>query len=828
MEEHNFTWIPFYTELAEKLLSYKVDRKPLIEFIFAENGLREFSDYLHLQDKSEKIDDIDPFTFMGMFNRGSLSPNNRIKILERIKNLFVIQSDVPSDFDGIPVLNYARMFFYDWNNLSESCEKLWNAYEAMMNGDLNPWFSYYNIAKRRAECTMPLFWCKAKNYIALDSRNVSYLENHGIVVNVDSAESYLNLLQVVKEELGQDKPIEYLFVVISYDAWKESKSFKFNDFCSIVKPKLKDVGFSMKEQKVYKAYAWILSEQFEATNECHYEFCTGDNNKVGHEKNRIYVEIHLENKQNSERYADALKNVSGIHEFSWNHSGFRMNDEGYEMKGDINDVADNLIAELIELDKLAGKTIKQLVGGMDKNNNIEKYKKIIDIKKNIILQGAPGTGKTYNTAALALSICGEEVPAEHADLMKCYEELQKDGRIGFCTFHQSMDYEDFVEGIKPKTENGAVRYEVEDGVFKMMCSNASKGTDVLVKKRPTFVAAVTSSTIKNFLKDTDFENVYKSVEQDIKNKTIEALPFRRSLIPVKYEYSNLYFGEHPKTINKSNLELYYDYFLGRNTYDINIYGRDDFFKIITNLTKGQTNTVDYMYYGAMLQEMLNRAKRVIASSPHSSEPEEPVQEKLIDEIADSVEQYENYVLIIDEINRGNVSRIFGELITLLEADKRMGGEHPIKVTLPYSKESFGVPSNLYIIGTMNTTDRSVGNIDYAVRRRFAFVTLRADKNLLVERYGADSKQVKLFEAVELFIRKNKTEMDFEDLMVGHSYFFAKDDAELELRWQYEILPLLNEYIKDGIVNAKMIDSGMGMEEFVGTWRVTTKPNEMGE
>ncbi len=465
---------------------------------------------------------------------------------------------------------------------------------------------------------------------------------------------------------------------------------------------------------------------------------------------------------------------------------------------------------------------------MSTNAIIIGYTNILSLKKNIILQGAPGTGKTYNTAALALSICGEEVPAEHADLMKRYEELQKDGRIGFCTFHQSMDYEDFVEGIKPKTENGAVRYEVEDGVFKMMCSNASKGTDVLVKKRPTFVAAVTSSTIKNFLKDTDFENVYKSVEQDIKNKTIEALPFRRSLIPVKYEYSNLYFGEHPKTINKSNLELYYDYFLGRNTYDINIYGRDDFFKIITNLTKGQTNTVDYMYYGAMLQEMLNRAKRVIASSPHSSEPEEPVQEKLIDEIADSVEQYENYVLIIDEINRGNVSRIFGELITLLEADKRMGGEHPIKVTLPYSKETFGVPSNLYIIGTMNTTDRSVGNIDYAVRRRFAFVTLRADKNLLVERYGADSKQVKLFEAVELFIRKNKTEMDFEDLMVGHSYFFAKDDAELELRWQYEILPLLNEYIKDGIVNAKMIDSGMGMEEFVGTWRVTTKPNEMGE
>ena len=843
MEEHNFTWIPFYTELAEKLLSYKVDRKPLIEFIFAENGLREFSDYLHLQDKSEKIDDIDPFTFMGMFNRGSLSPNNRIKILERIKNLFVIQSDVPSDFDGIPVLNYARMFFYDWNNLSESCEKLWNAYEAMMNGDLNPWFSYYNIAKRRAECTMPLFWCKAKNYIALDSRNVSYLENHGIVVNVDSAESYLNLLQVVKEELGQDKPIEYLFVVISYDAWKESKSFKFNDFCSIVKSKLKDVGFSMKEQKVYKAYAWILSEQFEATNECHYEFCTGDNNKVGHEKNRIYVEIHLENKQNSERYADALKNVSGIHEFSWNYSGFRMNDEGYEMKGDINDVADNLIAELIELDKLAGKTIKQLVGGMDKNNNIEKYKKIIDIKKNIILQGAPGTGKTYNTAALALSICGEEVPAEHADLMKRYEELQKDGRIGFCTFHQSMDYEDFVEGIKPKTENGAVNYEVEDGIFKIMCFDANI---ITTEKKSSKIDFTTTRTFKISLgekgKDGDeifdycIENNVIALgwggDKDFTNcnqweefKKLDETWGATALMIFKQwmQIGDIVLVSHGTKAVKAVAKIVGDY-----EFHDDAPIRMHQFRKVEWLYVGDIIPISKLYHKNLSQQSIYAFynARNYGKKEYNAINTEVLNDIITGKIND--ENMQNYVLVIDEINRGNVSRIFGELITLLEADKRMGGEHPIKVTLPYSKESFGVPSNLYIIGTMNTTDRSVGNIDYAVRRRFAFVTLRADKNLLVERYGADSKQVKLFEAVELFIRKNKTEMDFEDLMVGHSYFFAKDDAELELRWQYEILPLLNEYIKDGIVNAKMIDSGMGMEEFVGTWRVTTKPNEMGE
>ena len=98
--------------------------------------------------------------------------------------------------------------------------------------------------------------------------------------------------------------------------------------------------------------------------------------------------------------------------------------------------------------------------------DIRQYTDILRLKKNIILQGAPGTGKTYNTAALALAICGEQIPENHGEVMSRYEELQKEGRVGFVTFHQSMDYEDFVEGIKPKTENGTVSYEIEDGIFK--------------------------------------------------------------------------------------------------------------------------------------------------------------------------------------------------------------------------------------------------------------------------------------------------------------------------------------------------------------------------
>ena len=456
---------------------------------------------------------------------------------------------------------------------------------------------------------------------------------------------------------------------------------------------------------------------------------------------------------------------------------------------------------------------------------IQKYTNILRLKKNIILQGAPGTGKTYNTAALALTICGvtDVDMNDHEAVMERYDELQKEGRIGFVTFHQSMDYEDFVEGIKPKTENGIVSYEVEDGIFKLICRNATSERSVdpaVTITKETIVTKPLSSNESIYLKDTIFESVFRSVEQDIKNKTIKVLQFNGNAAPVKFENNKIYFGnKSPRTVNKNNLKLFYDYFLNKNKYDISEYSRDDFFRLISDLTNGQTNTVDYIYYGAMLQEMLKRAKHVILSSV---EPDDVVQENpsqvddiTVQEETGSIEQNNNHVLIIDEINRGNVSKIFGELITLLEADKRIGGDHPIKVTLPYSKELFGVPSNLYIIGTMNTTDRSVGNIDYAVRRRFAFATLKADKELVVN--NSIPLAVELFEAVESFIKRHQIDMDFEDLMVGHSYFFAKDENELELKWQYEILPLLNEYIKDGIINTKPISSDKTIANFVGEW-----------
>ena len=429
---------------------------------------------------------------------------------------------------------------------------------------------------------------------------------------------------------------------------------------------------------------------------------------------------------------------------------------------------------------------------------VNKYGDILHLKKNIILQGAPGTGKTYNTAALALAICGVKAGekftvieddmnreyvmdySKHDIVMKRYEQMRydkknnPDGQIGFCTFHQSMDYEDFVEGIKPvKIEESEMYYRVEDGVFKRMSKIATNPQQA--KQTKTL--------------DSAFDDLIQNINDGsvrflpMKNGNMTAKLSVSSQLAIKWE--NIDGNISANCVSKDRLLKLCE-----------VYNTKKALESMNNINESIRNVIggcNTSYYWAIANYLLD----------------------IIGEDNSLAEKTENYVLIIDEINRGNVSKIFGELITLLEADKRIGGDHPIRVTLPYSKESFGVPSNLYIIGTMNTTDRSVGNIDYAVRRRFAFATLKADREL-VER-NSIPEAVALFDAVESFIKKHKIDMDFEDLMVGHSYFFANDENELELKWQYEILPLLNEYIKDGIVNAKIIKSDMSIADFIGEW-----------
>lgn len=424
------------------------------------------------------------------------------------------------------------------------------------------------------------------------------------------------------------------------------------------------------------------------------------------------------------------------------------------------------------------------------DDDLSKINALLKRNKNIILQGAPGTGKTYKTAELALQVIGaiDNNGLSHSEILKLYDEYVKKGQIEFVTFHQSMDYEDFVEGLKPEIiknsedENVGINYSTKPGVFKRICDVARNN----ILRNPK---------VDNDNK-TNFENAWNNlIEKFNDNANIEV-----SLLSNEKKSFFLFLnktgsGLCSKTSNSSESNY------------TNYYSRDQLFKVYCGL-KGVPTGVHDNYRKAIIQYMKENCSLSEFQSTESSS------------------KLNKYVLIIDEINRGNVSKIFGELISLIEKDKRepigedksSDSSHPLFATLPYSPEDrFSVPSNLYIIGTMNTTDRSVGSLDYALRRRFAFYTIKSDENLI-----KNEKARKLFNAVKSFLQEkdNILEMDIDDLMVGHSYFMVDKDDELEERWKYEIKPLLMEYYKDGIIQknvAKLdsVDSDVDVETFIG-------------
>lgn len=404
----------------------------------------------------------------------------------------------------------------------------------------------------------------------------------------------------------------------------------------------------------------------------------------------------------------------------------------------------------------------------------EDNKCLLEQKKNIILQGAPGTGKTYATAALALSMTDPNFSAfdDHALVMARYEELRKEGLIAFTTFHQSLDYEDFVEGIKPQRKGDGVIYDIEDGIFKKIKDLALTNYEDSQKSDKELKSETDTKIL--------FEKFCSKLEEDLlKNDSIELMP--QSILKIREVFRKSDGSAKSISISRTADSPYQSLSLDMVQRDYQKFKNGEIKSYEDIKPKYESKSLYHgnaIYYYELFKKM--KAFEEANGSVTSAQTEKV--------------ELKNYVLIIDEINRGNVSKIFGELISLLEADKRIGGDHPLTVTLPYSKEFFSVPSNLYIIGTMNTTDRSVGSIDYAVRRRFAFVTLEANENKVPEGNARN-----LFNAVKNFLNKSKYDMDIEDLMVGHSYFMTSDPDALKMKWQYEILPLLMEYHKDGII-----------------------------
>ena len=381
---------------------------------------------------------------------------------------------------------------------------------------------------------------------------------------------------------------------------------------------------------------------------------------------------------------------------------------------------------------------------------------------NQILYGPPGTGKTYNTVIKAIEITNPELIQRDKDgnvenyetLKNKFDELKQQGQIEFVTFHQSYSYEEFVEGIKPYIpEWGTVeennRFVGQDGIFKKICKLAERNLYVFDEDQKA-----------------DFDKIYKIFQE--KYETGSSFS---NLLNIKYEQNNLVYHYGAQSQDRRiDLNRIKELFNSGKQYSTAIEFNKDY--------KGNTALKGYFFN--FYQELLQIKN-------------EYIDENIIDNRIN--QDPLKYVLVIDEINRGDVSKIFGELITLIEEDKRIGKKHQMTVTLPYSREPFGVPNNLYIIGTMNTADRSIALLDTALRRRFDFEEMMPKPELL---RGKDIEGVDLELLLTKINDRIKNEYD-RDHQIGHSYLMEVENKEqLERAYKNRILPLLNEYFYNDI------------------------------
>jgi len=420
-------------------------------------------------------------------------------------------------------------------------------------------------------------------------------------------------------------------------------------------------------------------------------------------------------------------------------------------------------------DSIVTKTLTNITNYTDYVNKIKALLQIDNGKKpttdmkeiplNQILYGPPGTGKTYNTIVKAAEIIENRKIDDFAVAKAIFNKHLGD-RIEFITFHQNYSYEDFIQGLRPDVDNDtSLTFDRKDGIFKSIADRALKNlTD---SKKPKESKKSFDTVFNKFISELiegeveELEIPMKKVSYFITGITNKSIEFRKEN------------GLSNHTLSISTLRKMYE---AESVMDI----------------QGLSS-----YYSPLLNKLLAIGKDKTGNKEFVIK--------------------QNYVIVIDEINRANISRVFGELITLIESDKRSHGAIPLKATLPTGEE-FIVPSNLYIIGTMNTADKSIALLDIALRRRFEFVAM-------YPKYDIDGHQIYDVDILEN-INKKIIEKKGYDFQIGHSYFMG-DNHDLVKRMNVKVIPLLLEYFMNDDKEVKEILNYAGLEIESDSWPLRT-------
>lgn len=434
---------------------------------------------------------------------------------------------------------------------------------------------------------------------------------------------------------------------------------------------------------------------------------------------------------------------------------------------------------------------------------------------NQILYGPPGTGKTYLTKELAVNIILGKDQRTREEVLQLYQQLQRNQQIVFTTFHQSMSYEDFVEGIKPEVnDEGQVTYEVQSGIFKEICSRA-KGVSGSRKVN----SEIDFNKVKYFKMSLGGKNRKEVHQWCIDNEKI-ALGYGDNVDHSDYlkinsweKFRDMFSAQYPYMAGDSSnyiIQVMYAFqnmkigdlvvvSLGNNVIDaVGVITGDYQYDPDNKFGFHHLRDVEWLGKELNASPDVFLDKAVSQRTIYEFNKQDVKIEKFIDYFKGKNQHpsSQEYVLIIDEINRGNISSIFGELITLLEDDKRMWSSEQTEVVLPYSKESFLVPKNVNIIGTMNTADRSVEALDTALRRRFSFIETPPNPDILLATHPSDGVVEDTIDLISLLKTINARILMLKDRdhLIGHSYFMKISSVnELKNLFANKIIPLLEEY-----------------------------------
>jgi len=460
--------------------------------------------------------------------------------------------------------------------------------------------------------------------------------------------------------------------------------------------------------------------------------------------------------------------------------------------------------------------LKEALMHIDLPNSTQES--VTDVGLNTILYGPPGTGKTYHTVIYAVAIIeNKELSAvekeDYAEVLERYNEYKAQGRIEFTTFHQSYGYEEFIEGIRPTItpddadgESGDIQYSVQPGVFKCFCERAERpivvaNADYGISDSPNIWKVSLEGTGDNptrteCLKNNHIRIGWDDYGKDITDETDFSVSGGRVVLNAfinKMQVGDIVLSCYSAStidaigVVTGEYEWHDEYANLKRLRKVNWVVKDIRENILA-INGGTSMTLASVY-------RLNISLADVYQLIEKYQPKQIVPNNV---------RNDNYVFIIDEINRGNISKIFGELITLIEASKRVGLPEGMTVRLPYSQKLFGVPKNVYIIGTMNTADRSIATIDTALRRRFLFREMLPAPKVLADISVEDLSISELLTRLNMRI----TVLYDREHTIGHAYFMplkASPTVEtLAEIFTNNIIPLLQEYFYEDYEKIRLV------------------------